>query len=55
MNRLAKLRHEHDPGRIRAVMFIMLFAVTSTEIGALKESEWNHLRDLESKCQNMSR
>ena len=26
-------RHEHDPGRIRAVMFIMLFAVTSTEIG----------------------
>ncbi|CAK8999813.1 unnamed protein product [Durusdinium trenchii] len=26
-------KHEHDPGRIRAVMFIMLFAVTSTEIG----------------------
>mmetsp|Transcript_51001 Transcript_51001/g.95463 ORF Transcript_51001/g.95463 Transcript_51001/m.95463 type:complete len:227 (-) Transcript_51001:184-864(-) len=28
-------RHEHDPGRIRAVMFVALFAVTCTEIGLL--------------------
>jgi len=26
-------KNEHDPGRVRAVMFLMLFAVTSVEIG----------------------
>jgi len=28
-------RHEHDPGRIRAAMFLMLFVVTCSELGLL--------------------